>query len=667
MIQVLHISAECYPAAKTGGLGDVVGSIPKYMTGAGALTGAIIPKYYLKWILGREWVTVYGSEVWNNWRGYPFTVQQEKGNSLGYPLFVVDIPGLYDRPGIYNDPSGAPYSDEVTRYIVFQQAVLDWLLSFPWHDRPRVLHCHDHHTGLIPWMVKHCPEYRELAPIPTVFTIHNGQYQGMFGWGNGNLLPPYEAAARGLVDWNGLVNPMAAAIKCAWAVTTVSQSYLYELHESSLGLEPLFRQEWAKQYGILNGIDAQVWDPETDPAIQHRLEGSKWSAETGRSETETQWRSHAIRAFKTKNKKVLCEWFGFPYDQPLISFIGRMVGEKGSDLLPDVYRRFIQDGGKASFLVLGTGEAWTQNQFRALAHQYPGRLNAVIDYNEALAHQIYAGSDYLIMPSRIEPCGLNQMYAMRYGTIPIVRAVGGLKDTVPDIGQPDGSGRGIRFDHFSVEEVYHAVYRAAAMSHNDPDTVALLREKIMDIDFSWETVIGRYVNIYRRLGATIAFNPATTQSETPIRPNPEDGTGTAAAKPPKKIKPQNQTADTKTGAPIAQPDEKAEAPRTETAPPPAPEPDQKIPAGKTSGKKLVTQKPADTESAERKAVPSAKTAAPANNDPKEKEKPAKPSNKPPAKQQAADTKSGVSVVPPAPKKKAVQPENKKTTNKNKKG
>ena len=202
------------------------------------------------------------------------------------------------------------------------------------------------------------------------------------------------------------------------------------------------------------------------------------------------------------------------------------------------------------------------------------------------------------------------------------------------------------------------------MSHNDPDTVALLREKIMDIDFSWETVIGRYVNIYRRLGATIAFNPATTQSETPIRPNPEDGTGTAAAKPPKKIKPQNQTADTKTGAPIAQPDEKAEAPRTETAPPPAPEPDQKIPAGKTSGKKLVTQKPADTESAERKAVPSAKTAAPANNDPKEKEKPAKPSNKPPAKQQAADTKSGVSVVP---KKKAVQPENKKTTNKNKKG
>ncbi|MEO6040102.1 MAG: glycogen/starch synthase, partial [Saprospiraceae bacterium] len=270
MIQVLHISAECYPAAKTGGLADVVGSLPKYLSQDDILSAAIIPKYDLKWIRSREWITVYGGEVWVNWRRHRFTVQQEAGNSQGYPLFVVDIPGLYDRPGIYNDPSGRPYGDEVERYITFQQAVLDWLLSFPWTDRPRVLHCHDHHTGLIPWMLKYCPDYQELSPIPTVFTIHNAQYQGAFSWQNSNLLPPYRAAGAPLVDWNNTINPMASAVRCAWAVTTVSQSYLYELHDSSMGLERLFRDEWQKEYGILNGIDAEVWDPATDPMIQYR-------------------------------------------------------------------------------------------------------------------------------------------------------------------------------------------------------------------------------------------------------------------------------------------------------------------------------------------------------------------------------------------------------------
>lgn len=652
MIQVLHVSAECYPAAKTGGLGDVVGSIPKYMTSAGALTGAIIPKYYLKWILGREWVTVYGGEVWNNWRGYRFTVQQEKGNSLGYPLFVVDIPGLYDRPGIYNDPSGAPYGDEVTRYIVFQQAVLDWLLSFPWSDRPRVLHCHDHHTGLIPWMLKYCPEYQELSPIPTVFTIHNGQYQGMFGWSSGNLLPPYRAEARGLVDWNGLVNPMAAAIKCAWAVTTVSQSYLYELHENSLGLEPLFRQEWGKQYGILNGIDAQVWNPETDAALQHRLDGEHWShAKPPRNETESEWRRHAIHAFKLKNKRALCEWFGFPYDQPLISFIGRMVGEKGSDLLPDVYRRFIHEGGRASFLVLGTGEAWTQNQFRAMAHQYPGRFNAVIDYNEALAHQIYAGSDYLIMPSRVEPCGLNQMYSMRYGTIPIVRAVGGLKDTVPDIGQPDGTGRGIRFEQFSLEDVYHAVYRAVSMWHNDPGTVAALRERIMDIDFSWETAIDRYVNVYRRLGANIEFIKAEPPRAAP-RPGAQAGSDVAESKPPKKVKTQNHPADTKSGVVIETPPA-GEYTETALAPPEEVNKDKKSTGKPASSKKIVSQKPADTETAE---MPETTAMAPDNGGKgKTSNKPPKKTGKPGVKQQTADTRGGSAVSKPADKKTTEAP------------
>ncbi|HND89525.1 MAG TPA: glycogen/starch synthase, partial [Saprospiraceae bacterium] len=485
MIQVLHISAECYPAAKTGGLGDVVGSLPKYLSAAHILSAAVIPKYSTKWINNAEWVTVYYGEVWVNWQKHRFTVQQQAGNTLGYPLFVVDLPGLFDRPGIYNNPDGSPYGDEIRRAVAFQQAVLEWLISFPWHDRPRVLHCHDHHTGLIPWMLKYCPAYRELEPIPTVLTIHNGQYQGAFSWNNKDMLPPHESGTGSILDWNSIVNPMAGAIKSAWAVTTVSNSYLYELHQNSLGLERLFKQEWRKEWGIINGIDAAVWNPRTDPMIAHRLHDDD------------------VQGFKWRNKQVLCEWFGMPMEWPIVSFIGRMVGEKGADLLPEVYRRFLNAGARVSFLILGTGESWTENQFRSLAHQFPDRVATVIDYNEALSHQIYAGSDFLIMPSRVEPCGLNQMYSMRYGTLPIVRSVGGLKDTVPDIGEPDGSGRGIRFDQFNVEDAVYAIYRAASMWHDDPDTVAHLRERIMQIDFSWENTIGQYVNVYRSVGAHI--------------------------------------------------------------------------------------------------------------------------------------------------------------------
>ncbi|MBK9337342.1 MAG: glycosyltransferase [Lewinellaceae bacterium] len=276
-----------------------------------------------------------------------------------------------------------------------------------------------------------------------------------------------------------------------------------QLHHSSLGLEPLFRQEWRKQRGIVNGIDAQIWDPSNDPMIQYHLEGKN------------------ISKFKTRNKRVLCEWFGFPYDAPLFSFIGRMVNEKGVDLLPDTFRRFIQAGARTSFLVLGTGETWTENQFRSMAHQFPGKFNAVIDYNEALAHQIYAGSDFLVMPSRVEPCGLNQMYAMRYGTIPVVRSVGGLKDTVPDIGEPDGSGRGIRFDQFSLDDAAHAIYRAASMWHNDPETVTHLRERIMAANFSWENTIEQYFSVYRDFGAHIEAVTVQLAPETPTPKQPK--------------------------------------------------------------------------------------------------------------------------------------------------
>jgi starch synthase len=478
-MKVLHVSAECYPVAKAGGLGDVVGALPKYLAVHGQSAGVVLPKYDLKWVRNHRFTPIYRGAVRLHHDYVPFAIEKEADDSLGYPLFVVNIPGLFDRPGIYADPGGWGYGDEVERYICFQQAILQWIAASP--GRPEVLHCHDHHTGLIPFMIKYCPEYRSLANIPTVFTIHNGQYHGAFSWQKLYLLPFFEAAGRGLLDWNNTINPLAAGIKCAWRVTTVSPSYLRELAESSNGLEHLIRHEWHKCSGILNGIDAQVWDPHTDQYLSRTLQGD-----------------HDLEAFKRDNKLAIAQQTGLNPALPMMTFIGRLVGEKGADLLPDLFRRVLASGMRVGFAVLGTGEPWVGEALRQVAFAHPDRCAVALEYNENLAHLLYAGSDFLLMPSRVEPCGLNQMYAMRYASIPIVRRVGGLSDTVPDVGEPDGDGRGFQFSHFSVEDAFLAIYRAADFYHNS-GRVAELRDRIRRIDFSWEHASLAYVHIYSEL------------------------------------------------------------------------------------------------------------------------------------------------------------------------
>lgn len=479
-MKVLHVSAECYPAAKVGGLGDVVGALPKYLSAAGVPTGVIIPRYRLKWIDEHQFHTVYKGAVRLHNHYIPFTIQQESANALGFPFFVADIPGKFDRAGIYAGPGGYGYGDDVERYLSFQQAVLQWMRNSP--GRPGLLHCHDHHSGLIPFMLKHCPEYRDLSWMPTVFTIHNGVYHGAFGWDKMYLLPAFEAEARGLLDWSNSINPLATAVKCAWRVTTVSPSYLRELQESSNGLEYLLQHEQHKCLGIINGIDAQVWDPAIDNFIAAPLQKD-------------------IAAFKQANKEVLCRHFRLDPGRPLVSFIGRLAGEKGADLLPDLVHRVMHSGAGLAFAALGAGEPWMESDFRQLSQQYPGRFNAALEYNEGLAHQIYAGSDFLFMPSRVEPCGLNQMYAMRYGAIPIVRSVGGLKDTVPDIGEPNSVGRGIRFNLFNLDDGHLALYRAVQLFHNQP-IFEEVRKRIMQLDFSWGRSAAAYIEIYKEMGIT---------------------------------------------------------------------------------------------------------------------------------------------------------------------
>ena len=468
-MEIIHVSAECYPVAKAGGLGDVVGALPKYQSQLGHFAKVVMPMYRTRFLLDNEWDVVHkGRTNLGDW-WFDYTVIKEKTNKLGFDLYLVDVFGLLDREKIYG------YPDDTERFTAFQICVVDWISA--WGHQPDVIHVHDHHSALIPFMIKHCYKYQLLNQIPTVLTIHNAQYQGWMSWDKSYYLPPWDPWKWGALDWNNSINPLASGIRCAWKVSTVSWSYLDELKHSANGLEALFEYEKGKCSGILNGIDQSIWDPSTDHYIRERY---NWN-------TEAEGRR--------KNKSVLCERFGLDPQKPLMVFIGRLVGEKGADLLPmAISDSFYYIGRKMCFLILGSGFPEIEGQLNALKRLPQHDYNVFIGYDETLSHQMYAGADFILMPSRVEPCGLNQMYAMRYGTIPVVRRTGGLKDTVVDIGVPEGYG--ILFNWASVGDVSHAIWRAMAL-YNDKKRLHAIREKMMGLDFSWESSVMQYLELYQ--------------------------------------------------------------------------------------------------------------------------------------------------------------------------
>lgn len=476
-MDIIHISAECYPAAKAGGLGDVVGALPKYLNQKEVSTAVIMPKYYTPWLLHQRYALVYTHVVQLGQHRIPFAIEKVVDDPLGFPLYVANIPGKFDRPGIYSDPGGWYYQDELERFLCFQQAALHWLCTL--RPRPKLIHCHDHHTGLVPFLMQHSEDFKKLKKVPSVFTIHNAEYHGAFSWEKANLLPPYEEDAKGLLDWNHSINPLTTGIKAAWRVTTVSPNYMRELSRMGNDLGWLLQHESEKTLGILNGIDAQHWDPEADPMLFSKLDDQ-------------------MTAFKAANKMPLVQRFTLRPDLPLITFIGRLVREKGADLIPDLLNKALHSGLEFSFIVLGTGEPRLHEVLGELQYHHPGHVGVALEYNEGLAHQLYAGSDFLFMPSRVEPCGLNQMYAMRYGTVPIVRTVGGLKDTVVDVAEDPDNGRGIRFDEFNLEASHHALLRAVEL-YWDTGAFHTLRERIAALDFSWERSAGEYLDLYQTL------------------------------------------------------------------------------------------------------------------------------------------------------------------------
>ena len=471
-MEIVHVSAECYPVAKVGGLGDVVGALPKYQAKEGHFVKVVLPMYRTKFLYENEWEVVHQASQYLGPHWFQYNIIREKTNKLGFDLYLVDINGLLDREKVYG------YDDDTERFTSFQIAVCDWLSK--WQHKPDIVHVHDHHTGLIPFMMQHCYAFKNLAAVPSVVTIHNAQYQGWMGWDKSYYLPAWDSWKSGLLEWNKTINPLASAVKCAWKVTTVSYSYMDELRYAANGLENLFEYEKGKCTGILNGIDNEVWDPANDHFLVKNYDEKK--AEKG----------------KQKNKKEICAQFGLDTEKPLFIFIGRLVGEKAADLLPDAISSSIyQHHGNCNFLVLGSGEPAVEGELEAMKSQFNGYVNTYIGYSESLSHLLYAGADFLLMPSRVEPCGLNQMYALRYGTVPVVRSVGGLKDTVKDFGEYQGFG--IRFDQATVWDITYSVGRGIDLYYNKKNLFNWMQQYMMGIDHSWDVSAKEYIQLYQSL------------------------------------------------------------------------------------------------------------------------------------------------------------------------
>jgi len=467
-MEIIHVSAECYPVAKAGGLGDVVGALPKYQRQLGHVAKVVMPMYRTKFLYANQWEVVHkGYTHLGSW-WFNYTVIKEQTGRLGFDLYLVDIYGLLDREKIYG------YGDDTERFTAFQVAVADWIVA--WKHRPDIVHVHDHHTALIPFIFKYCYAYQSLAEVPTVLTIHNAQYQGWMGWDKSTYIPAYDTWKTGMLGWGNAINPLASGIKCAWKVTTVSPTYLEEMRSNANGLEALLEYERGKCSGILNGIDTVVWDPATDGYF------------------EDHYTLDTVEEGKRRNKELLCQRFELDPKKPLITFIGRLVGEKGADLLPQAIEdSFYYTGRRMNFLILGSGFPDVEGRLSAMKGLSRGDYNVYVGYDEALSHLMYAGADFILMPSRVEPCGLNQLYALRYGTIPVVRNTGGLHDTVIDYGDKDGYG--IRFNHVTVGDITHGIWRATEL-FQQTEKMKEIRRHIMQLDFSWESSVQQYQQLY---------------------------------------------------------------------------------------------------------------------------------------------------------------------------
>ncbi len=479
-LRVLFATSECAPLVKTGGLGDVSAALPAALVALDVDARILLPGYrvVLAQLPGCREIARLAPSA-----GLPASRLLQGNTTSGVPLYLLDCPEFYDRPGgPYQNQTGSDWSDNALRFgLLSRVAALLGSADSPLAWYPQVLHCNEWQTGLAPAYLHHASGARAA----TLLTIHNLGFQGIFG--------PEVVAALGLppdsfqpdgVEYYGKLSFLKAGLQFADAISTVSPGYALEIQSETLGfgLHGLLTARKASLHGILNGIDTGLWNPATDPLIECR-----YSADT--------------LAAKAGNKQALQRRLGLAATPELALFavVSRLTEQKGLDWLLEIAPQLL--ALPAQLVLLGSGDPGLERGFAALAQSYPRAASATIGFDETLAHLIEAGADAFLMPSRFEPCGMNQMYSQRYGTPPIVRATGGLADTVVDCNPAtlaDGSASGFVFCEPSAAALLAAVARAASVWREGATWPALQRNG-MARDFGWNASARRYAGIYAGL------------------------------------------------------------------------------------------------------------------------------------------------------------------------
>ena len=455
-MRILMVGSEAIPYAKTGGLADVLGALPAALVRLGHEVDVVIPRY----------------------RG----ISLHETRDAGVRIVFLDSPHYFDREFLYGVGS-RDYDDNAARFAFLCRGALEWATSTG--RRYDIVHAHDWQAGLVPVLLATTfRSHPTLAGTPAVFTIHNLAYQGLF--------PPESLATLGLgpdlmrvdaLEFWGRISFLKGGILFSRTITTVSPRYAQEIQtpEFGFGFDGILRSRASDLVGILNGIDYDQWDPERDVHLPAPFSASYLEG-------------------KTACKRAVLETFGIPASdwtmgRPLVGMISRMVDQKGFDLVAAIADRLPELD--ASFVVLGTGERRYEDMWRALAAGHPERVGARIGFDEGLAHRIEGGSDLFLMPSRFEPCGLNQMYSLRYGTVPLVRATGGLADTVRNYDPQTGAGNGFTFTEYSPQALYGTLQWALDI-YQDRDAWRRLQIAGMHEDNSWDASARKYVQVYDR-------------------------------------------------------------------------------------------------------------------------------------------------------------------------
>ena len=484
-MDIVFLSTEAVPFAKTGGLGDVCGALPATLAGLGHRVSLIMPAFRSIRDAGLPIEsTDISLSVWINGRSVAARLLQSKLPGSDVEVYFVDQPQYYDRVGLYGDQHG-DHRDNCERFAFFCRAALQAIGRVS--PQVDIVHCNDWQTGLVPAYMRYgFEDHPWMRTARSVMTVHNLAYQGRF-W-------HYDMPLTGLgwerfnsdgIEFYGGLNFLKVGIQLADMVTTVSPTYAAEIQLPlhGCGLDPILQMRSSRLRGIINGIDDEIWNPVTDNHLAMRFDVQNW------------------REGKAANKRFLQEHFGLSVDAdiPLVGLVGRLADQKGWDLVIDVMRWNLEEDRPVQWVVLGTGETRYHDALSSFASRYSDRFGLRLGFSDAMAHQIEAGADLFLMPSRYEPCGLNQLYSLRYGTVPIVTSTGGLFDTVVDANEENlrnETATGFHVSSVTAESIDHALGKALAMRHHAPQTWASIVERGMRSEWTWRKSAQRYLEVY---------------------------------------------------------------------------------------------------------------------------------------------------------------------------